>query len=160
MRTTFARIGALALVAVLTSLTACTSSSGAKHASTHATAPTAGAASSSAVTAGLGAPINITAVTRFNLQYGSGLFWHDAATRGGTTAAELVQRRWLETHSIFLPPGVLGYDLAIDDRQQFTNARALNTLTTGGILFHVDFSGAQSASAYAVLGTESLVYVT
>jgi hypothetical protein len=113
-----------------------------------------------AAAGGLGAPININVVTRFNLQYGSGLFLFDAATRGGTTAAELTQRKWLETHASLLPAGVLAVDLALDDRQQYTNARALNTLTTGGIVFHIDFAAAQSPSAYVVMGTESLVYVT
>lgn len=110
--------------------------------------------------AGLGAPININTVSRMNLQYGSGLFWHDAQTSGSITAAELVQRRWLEQHASLLPAGVLAYDLALDDRQQMTNARALNTLTTAGILLHLEWTGALSATAYAVMGTESLVYVT
>lgn len=108
----------------------------------------------------LGAPININTVTRINLQYGSGLFWFDAPTIGGTTAAELMQRKWFESHSSFLPPGVLAFDLACDDRQKITNARALNTLTTAGVILHIDFAAPVSASAYAVLGTESLVYVT
>ena len=109
---------------------------------------------------GIGAPININTVTRFNLQYGSGLYWFDAQTIGNTTAAELVQKLWLDQHGNMLPQGVLGMDLAVDERGLITNARALNTLSTAGILVHLEFTSALSAAAYAVLGTESLVYVT
>lgn len=107
-----------------------------------------------------GAPININVLTRVNLQYGSGLFWFDGQTIGGTTAAELIQELWFKQHGNLLPQGVVALDLGIDERQQFTNGRALNTLTTAGILWHIEFTGAQSAAAYVVLGTESLVYVT
>jgi hypothetical protein len=110
--------------------------------------------------AGLGAPININTVTRVNLQYGSGLYWFDAQTIGGTTASELVQKLWLDQHGNLLPQGVIGIDLAVDERGMVTNARALNTLSTAGILVHLEFTSALSAAAYAVLGTESLVYVT
>lgn len=108
----------------------------------------------------LGAPINVNTVTRINLQYGAGLFWFDGQTRGSTTAAELMQRRWFESHASLLPQGVFAFDLAYDDRGQMTNARALNTLTTSGILIHIDFTAPVSSSTYAVIGTESLVYVT
>ena len=110
--------------------------------------------------AGAGAPININTVTRFNLQYGSGLFYFDAQTIGGTTAAELTQKLWLDQHGNLLPQGVLAVDLATDERGNITNARALNTLSTAGILAHLEFTSALSTAAYAVVGTESLVYVT
>ena len=109
---------------------------------------------------GAGAPININTVTRFNLQYGSGLFYFDAQTIGGTTAAELTQKLWLDQHGNLLPQGVLAVDLATDERGNITNARALNTLSTAGILAHLEFTSALSTAAYAVVGTESLVYVT
>jgi hypothetical protein len=110
--------------------------------------------------AGVGAPININVVSRVNLQYGSGLYWFDSQTIGGTTASELLQKLWLDQHGNMLPQGVLAFDLAIDERSGITNARALNTLSTAGILMHLEFTGAQSSASYAVLGTESLVYVT
>lgn len=113
-----------------------------------------------AAAGGLGAPININTITRINLQYGSGLYWFDAQTIGGTTAAMLMQRKWLQNHNSMLPPGVMAFDMGQDERGQTTNARALNTLTTAGVILHLEFTGALSASAYAVLGTESLVYVT
>jgi hypothetical protein len=107
-----------------------------------------------------GAPININTVTRINLQYGSGLFWFDAVDIGNTKAAAIVQALWLDQHNNMLPQGVLGFDLAMDERYQLTNARALNTLTTAGILLHLEWSGTLSSTAYCVMGTESLVYVT
>jgi hypothetical protein len=113
-----------------------------------------------AAAAGLGAPININTVSRANVQYGSALLRFDAQTIGNTTAAALIQRQWLAKHNNMLPAGVLAWDLALDERMQMTNARALNTLTTAGILVHLEWTGTLSTSAYVVLGTESLVYVT
>lgn len=111
--------------------------------------------------AGVGAPINVNVVTRANLQYGSGLFWFDTGSTQptGRTAYANLQARYLEQHGNLPPQGVLVFDLAIDERGRVSNKRALNTLTTGGIDMHLEFSSALSASAYAVLGTESLVYV-
>lgn len=107
-----------------------------------------------------GTPVNVNTVSRMNLQYGSGLFYFDAQTIGNTTAAELIQKAWFDQHSNLLPQGVLGFDLALDERNQVTNARALNTLTTAGILLHMEWTSTLSNTAYVVLGTESLVYVT
>jgi hypothetical protein len=113
-----------------------------------------------AASSSVGAPININTLTRVNLQYGSGLFWFDAQTIGSTTAAQLVQELWLKQHGNMLPQGVLAFDLSLDERGQLTNGRALNTLTTAGVLVHLEWTGTLSSSAYVVLGTESLVYVT
>lgn len=112
-----------------------------------------------AAAGGLGAPINVNTITRANLQYGSGLYEFDAESSGNVTAAELWQRKWLETHDVLLPVGVLARDLATDNRGQISNARALNTLTTAGIVFFMRWTAPLSASAYYVMGTESLVYV-
>ena len=71
-----------------------------------------------------------------------------------------MQRRWVAQHGTLLPPGVIALDFATNQRGQVTNHRLPNTLTTGGILWTLKFKSAQSAEAYAVLGTESLVYVT
>lgn len=110
----------------------------------------------------VGAPININSITRVNLQYGSGLFWFDSGSTQptGRTAIATTQMRFLEQHGFLLPQGTFCYDLAMDERGMISNKRALNTLTTGGIILHLEFSGALSSTAYAVLGTESLVYVT
>lgn len=108
--------------------------------------------SSNTITAGAGAPIQLSAVSRIQFQYGSGLFAFDG------TPAQL-QADWLEKHGTLLPPGVFCLDLMLDERNNRTNKRALNTLTTAGILVSITFTGAQSATAYAVMGLESLVYV-
>ncbi len=104
-------------------------------------------------TSTIGAPIGLTKITKIEFQYGSGLL------RFSGTPAEL-QRRWLRQHGTLLPPGVLPLDFATNERGQVTNHNLPNTLTTGGILWSVTFTGPQSSEAYAVLGTESLVYVT
>lgn len=104
-------------------------------------------------TSTVGAPIAITELTRIQFQYGSGLLRFDG------TPAEL-QRRWVAQHGTLLPPGVIALDFATNQRGQVTNHRLPNTLTTGGILWTLKFKSAQSAEAYVVLGTESLVYVT
>jgi hypothetical protein len=103
---------------------------------------------------GLGAPIafNNATISRVQLQYGSGLFAFDG------TPLEL-QADYMEKHHNLLPPGVFCFDLMQDERGVRTNKRALNTLTTSGILVHLVFAAATSATAYAVMGTESLVYV-
>lgn len=103
---------------------------------------------------GLGAPIafNNTTITNVQLQYGSGLY----AFNG--TPLEL-QADFLDKHHTLLPPGVFCFDLMQDERGKRTNKRALNTLTTSGIVVHLQFAAATSATAYAVMGCESLVYV-
>jgi hypothetical protein len=113
-----------------------------------------------AAAAGLGAPISLANVSRFQVQFGSGLLAFDAQTSGSLSAGALVQRRWLQNHDTLLPAGVLALDFALNERGQMTNARALNVLTTAGIQVHLEFSGVQSPSSYAVLGVESLVYVS
>jgi hypothetical protein len=108
--------------------------------------------SSAVIAAGAGSPIQLSAVSRIQFQYGSGLFAFDG------TPAQL-QADWLEKHGVLLPPGVFCLDLMLDERGNRSNKRALNTLTTAGILVSITFTGAQSATAYAVMGLESLVYV-
>lgn len=111
-----------------------------------------------AANSNVGAPIALSNITRLSLQYGSGLYWFDDQnTSGGCFET---QRKWIEDHGFVLPAGAIGWDLAITEHGRISNRRALNTLTTAGILVHVEFSSAVSSSAYAVLGTESLVYVT
>jgi hypothetical protein len=57
------------------------------------------------------------------------------------------------------PPGVLAWDLAIDDQGRLTNRRALNTLTTAGVNIHTEYVAALSATAYVNIGVEYLAYV-
>jgi hypothetical protein len=104
---------------------------------------------------GLGLPIAFTnaIISNIQLQYGSGLL------RFNGTPLEL-QNRWLRQHGFLLPPGVFAYDFAIDERGLMSNKRVLNTLTTAGILWKITFASAVSSTAYAVLGSETLVFVT
>lgn len=106
---------------------------------------------------GLGLPIALTAISTapgsLSFQYGSGL------NRFTGTALEW-QERWIRQHGVLLPAGVVCLDMALDERGLITNKRVLNTLTTAGIQAVIQFTGAQSATSYAVLGLESLVYVT
>lgn len=102
--------------------------------------------------AGLGAPINITTVTKCQLKFGSGLLRFDDTARSA-------QRRITKQNDILLPQGVIAWDLALDNYGRCSNAGALNTLTTASVLVHLEFSAALSATAYAVLGVEALTYV-
>jgi len=105
---------------------------------------------------GAGAPIQLSAISTnpgsVIFQYGSGQTWFEGI-------AEEAQYRWLDQHGWLLPQGVLAMDFAIDENQHFSNKRAMNTLNTAGIEWIVQFTNPLSSTAYAVLGTESLVYV-
>lgn len=101
---------------------------------------------------GLGAPINLSNVNNCNVLYGSGLYrFQDTPRRA--------QRRFVRQHGFLPPVGVVIWDMATDEYWRRTNAQALNTLTTAGVLIHIDFTGAQSSTAYAVVGVEALQYV-
>lgn len=105
---------------------------------------------------GIGGPIQLSAISTnpasVVFQYGSGQTWFQ-----GT--AEEAQYRWLDQHGFLLPQGVIGMDFAIDENAHFSNKRAMNTLNTAGIEWIITFTSPVSSTAYAVLGTESLVYV-
>ena len=108
---------------------------------------------SAAATGGVGAPINISQIVNIWLQFGSGLFkFQDNPTRA--------QRRFARQHGSYLPPqGVLFHDTVVNEQMQLTNANALNTLDTSSCKVHLDFTAALSATAYVVIGVESLRYV-
>jgi hypothetical protein len=99
-----------------------------------------------------GQPIALSTLTKCQLQFGSALLRYDDTPRS-------MQRRFWEQHRFIPPEGVIIWDLALDYWGRLTNAIALNTLTTAGILVHLEFSGALSTTAYAVVGVEGLFYV-
>jgi hypothetical protein len=100
----------------------------------------------------LGAPIALSAVTKCQLLYGSGLYrYQDTPTD--------MQARIMAQHGFLLTNGLIAWDMAIDELGDITNADALNTMNTSGITIHLEFTGAQSSSAYAVIGVEALTYV-
>ena len=102
--------------------------------------------------AGLGAPINLTNVTKCQLKFGSGLLRYDDTPRSA-------QRRVMKQSNFLLPQGVLAWDMTIDNYNRVSNAGALNTLTTASVLVHLEFAAALSTTAYAVMGVEALTYV-
>ena len=105
-----------------------------------------------AASSGVGAPILPTALTQVQFQFGSGQTWWIG------TPAEL-QYLWVQQHGFLMPQGVLAIDFSTDELGTFSNKRAMNTLNTAGIQWVLTFSAPTSSTAYAVLGTESLVYV-
>ena len=102
--------------------------------------------------AGLGAPINLTNVTKCQLKFGSGLLRYDDTPRSA-------QRRIMKQNNFLLPQGVLAWDMTLDNYNRVSNAAALNTLTTASVLVHLEFAAALSTTAYAVMGVEALTYV-
>ena len=100
----------------------------------------------------LGAPIATTSVTECDVVYGSGLFRYQDQPIDAI-ARNVALHRTLETK------GVLHWDFALDEQDNITNRYCLNTMNTSGIQIQLTFSGAQSSTAYAVVGVEALQYV-
>ena len=105
-----------------------------------------------AANSGKGAVIGLSNLTECDLVYGSGLYKFQ-------DRPEEVQQRYDSQHNEILTDGVLCWDMALDQRGRVTNANALNTMNTSGIQVNLTFTGAQSSSAYAVVGVEALTYV-
>lgn len=105
-----------------------------------------------AANSGLGAAIAMSVITGAQLQYGSGLLFYDDTPKSA-------QRRFLKQHGFFPPVGTIIWDLATDEYGRVCNYKALNTLNTSGVLALVNFTTAQSSTAYCVMGTEALTYV-
>ena len=71
-----------------------------------------------------------------------------------------MQKRFMDQHGFLPPVGTVIWDLALTDTGGYiTNAKAINTLTNANVYAKVGFTTALSASAYVVVGIESLVYV-
>ena len=87
------------------------------------------------------------------MAYGSGLTWFQ-----GTIDDWFDQ--WLQQRGFLLPRGTIAFDFAIDEQDRLTNKRALNTYTTAGIQYRLNFDTPMSPTTYGVMGVESLVYVT
>lgn len=106
-----------------------------------------------AANGGVGAPIDISSITKLQLVYGSGMLPFD-------DTPEDAQLRFMQQHdNLLLPQGVLAHDLAIDERGKITNAYALNTLNTSNVKLHVEFSAPPSAEAYVIIGVEGLEFI-
>jgi hypothetical protein len=102
-----------------------------------------------------------TNVNKAQLLYGSNLARFDdgnSATTGA--AAKAMQKRFLDQHGFLPPVGTFIWDMALTDTGGYiTNAKAINTLTNANVNAYFEFASALSATAYAVVGIESLVYV-
>lgn len=104
-----------------------------------------------------GAPILLTSganpVVNCQLLYGSNLprFFDEMPA---------MQKRFLDQHGFLPPVGTIVWDLALTDTGGYvTNAKAINTLNNSNVNAIVQFTSALSATAYVVVGIESLVYV-
>ena len=84
------------------------------------------------------APIQLSALTNIQLQFGRPCF----ASSHPAGVAELVVPTG---HRVLLPPGVFAFDLALDEHMNINNKRALNTLTTTGIIVALTFASATSS---------------
>lgn len=99
------------------------------------------------------APINVTNITKAQLLYGSNLPRFD-------DDIESMQKRFLDQHGFLPPVGTVIWDTALTDTGGYiTNAKAINTLTNANVNAYFEFASSLSATAYAVVGIESLVYV-
>lgn len=85
------------------------------------------------------------------LSYGSGI------VRFQDNVVDM-RARLIDQHNIIMPDGIVTYDLAIDDRQRLTNARALNMYLTD-VFLTLNFASVPSATAYAVITAETFTYV-
>ena len=99
-----------------------------------------------------GGPVPLaTNVTNIILTYGSGIVrYQDTVTDN--------KERLIDQHGVILPDGTVVFDLAIDDRQRITNARALNMYLTD-VFLEIDFGVLPSANAYAIIFAETFSYV-
>jgi hypothetical protein len=100
-----------------------------------------------------GAVIPIANIKNLWLQYGSGLYkFQDTPLRA--------QRRFRRQHyNVDLPEGVLCHDMVVDEQGLSSNQNVLNTLDTSSCKIHLDFTAAQSATAYVAIGVEALRFV-
>jgi len=108
------------------------------------------------------APISATAnVNKAQVLYGSNLpRFDDGNSAAPGSAAKAMQKRFLDQHGFLPPVGTFIWDMALTDTGGYvTNAKAINTLTNANVNLYFEFASALSATAYAVVGVESLVYV-
>lgn len=104
-----------------------------------------------ALNSNIGAPVPLSNVSTILLTYGSGI------VRFQDTVTDM-RERFVDQHNLILPDGIITYDLAIDDRQRLTNARALNMYLTD-VFLQINFTSAPSSTAYAVITAETFTYV-
>lgn len=105
-------------------------------------------------TNGVGGPTPIGNVNKCQILYGSNLPKYDDTPL-------TMQKRFLDQHGFLPPQGTMIWDMALTDTGGYmTNAKALNTLTNANCKVHLEFGTTPGTSAYAVMGVESLVFVS
>lgn len=105
-------------------------------------------------TNGVGGPTPIGNVNKCQILYGSNLPKYDDTPL-------TMQKRFLDQHGFLPPQGTMIWDMALTDTGGYmTNAKALNTLTNANCKVHLEFGVTPGTSAYAVMGVESLVFVS
>jgi hypothetical protein len=103
-----------------------------------------------------GAPIAVTNVTNYQLQYGGSVV---RFAGGQGTSIRRLQRRFMEQH-LYLPgEGVMILDLALDRYVGVTNSYCLNTLRTAAVQLNLIFQAALSTTAYCEVTIEGLRWV-
>lgn len=105
-----------------------------------------------------GGGIPVVNVNQVLLQYGGSVQRLNYGIGTGISV-QRVQRRFAEQHLFIPPQGVIILDMAFDRYIGITNSYCLNTLRTAAVQLNIQFTGAQSASAYAEVTIEGLRWV-
>lgn len=105
-----------------------------------------------------GSAIPVANVVNYQLQYGGSVQRWSGGGLVGTSVRRL-QRRFMEQHLYLPSEGVLILDLAMDRNLNITNSYCLNTLRTAAVQLNLQFTAAQSATAYAEVTVEGLRWV-
>jgi hypothetical protein len=95
---------------------------------------------------GAGGVTPTSAIQSIELIYGSG-----TVITADTPATN--SWRWLKNHGALLPPGFLGWDLALQEDGKLTNEYALNTLVTNGVQYRVVYNSGEAPSSTATIFT-------
>lgn len=99
-----------------------------------------------------GNPILLSALSNIILQYGG----NSIRLQG---KPQDLQRRFLDQHRYLPADGMLTIDLATDRQGWVSNAYLLNTLREAGVILHLDFTGAQSLTAYIEVTIDGLRWI-
>lgn len=105
-----------------------------------------------------GSAIPVANVLNYQLQYG-GSVQRWSGNGVGTVSVRRLQRRFMEQHLYLPSEGILILDLAMDRNLNITNSYCLNTLRTAAVQLNLQFTAAQSATAYAEVTIEGLRWV-
>lgn len=100
----------------------------------------------------VGSTISVSAISKIILQYGGNSIRFQGLIQDA-------QRLFVNQHRFWPPEGYLILDLATDRQGWTSNAYLLNTLREAGVILHLDFTSAQSTTAYAEVVIDGLRWV-